>query len=284
MFLFFRFFSIIVLNFFCLSGFAADKGRIIVPNAMVYRNPDFSSQVIGRVSRGQTYFMSQKPVGAFYKIKFKEGVYGFVPDTSISPMVDPVTAQSKQKANAKKESDEKKEKEPPKKRKSYDNARFVGFNFESVNFREDTMGLRPTGSIQFLGFRMSGPGVVMGLYGDINFSVSPMAPRYYEQATGVGASGFVVLIDSLLVNTGTQGPNDMSFLGFGPMFKYSKFNVGLKNGTKTDAFSLDDMAVGVVFDVGYGHRLGNISIRGDIKYYWEKMQYLSFGLCGQVDL
>ena len=268
---------------FSFVAFAADQGRIIVNSAMLYAAPDFSAPVIGRVARGQVFFMSQKPVGAFFKIRIKEGLYAFVSDSAIQSMSAPVPEARKDGKKQAKQESKKEKPEPPKKKVSFENAKLTGISFDSVNFREDTMGIKPTAPIFFIGFRMTGPGLAMGSYADIDVSYSPMAPKYYEQATGVGASGFVIIMDMILQSTSMQGPNTMTFLGFGPMFKYSKFNVGLDYGGRRESYSMDNMSLGAVFDAGVGQRIGNFTLRIDMKYFWEKMQYLGYGLAGQME-
>jgi outer membrane protein W len=72
--------------------------------------------------------------------------------------------------------------------------------------------------------------------------------------------------------------------GFGPMFKYTHYEVTLLSNTtnKEISYSLDDMALGAVFDVGLHFRLADTyALRFNVKYYWEKTQYwggiLTFG-------
>jgi outer membrane protein W len=76
----------------------------------------------------------------------------------------------------------------------------------------------------------------------------------------------------------------MLTFGFGPMFKYSHYEVSLNalQNAKQATYSLDDMVFGAVFDVGLAFRIADTyALRFNVKYYWEKTKYwggsLTFG-------
>jgi hypothetical protein len=106
---------------------------------------------------------------------------------------------------------------------------------------------------------------------------SPSAPKYYEDITKKSAGGFIFIADFLFQTAVPRGKDVMTFYGFGPMLKYSHFNLEVPDGTRTLNYAADDMSVGAVFNLGLGFRISRVAMRLDAKYYWEKVQYYGFG-------
>jgi hypothetical protein len=88
-------------------------------------------------------------------------------------------------------------------------------------------------------------------------------------------------MDFLWTVDNPQGKDSMMFYGFGPMLKYSKWDLGVKVNNKVESYSASDISVGAVIDFGFAHRFGNMALRGEFQYYWEKVQYIGIGLALQ---
>jgi hypothetical protein len=262
---------------------ATRRGKVITAGALVYKTASFDGKVLGKLSAGKTFPISSKTVGPFYKLKVKEGVYGYIADTDIRPILTAKEIQAKKKAGLEKAQARQEKKKEQKKKKAFEFQKYRGLSLSNVNFREETMGLRPTETMLFYGAKFSGPDVlVQGGYVDANLLFHFGAPKYYSDATGKSADGFALLMDFLFQSAMPQGENTLLMLGFGPMFKYSKYSVALGVGGKEEAYDMIDMTVGVVLNAGLAQRFDSFALRGEIKYYWEKMQYTALGLSVQL--
>ncbi len=275
------------------------KGRVVVPVADVYAGPNFDQRVIGRVRLGSTWWISKRIYGAFYQVRIGKERIGYVTDADIKPVS---SAQARAAERAAKSAA--KPKPPPPQqpsaapagqvhegahlaggtlaRKAFDEQDFQGVSFMMLRYREETMGLRPTDNLLTIGFKATGNDVLIeGLPTELNVQLSPAAPKYYEQATARGTEGFLFILDGMMVAPRTHGPNTMTFFGFGPMFRFSKFGVTLPVAGKDEFYSLEDMAVGMKFNVGASQRFGSFATRLDFQYFWEKQQYYGLSVAFQ---
>lgn len=63
------------------------------------------------------------------------------------------------------------------------------------------------------------------------------------------------------------------------VLSYSKYDVGLRNASGTiNYYSLEDMVLGAVANVGFFYKISNMTLRGEYKLYMEKMTYWGIGL------
>ena len=165
--------------------------------------------------------------------------------------------------------------------------RYRGPVVELLNFTEATMGSTRSSQLLFYGMKWTGFNTMFEgeTFTDANLIFSFNAPKYYAEATGQGTSGWVINMNFLFETTSMQGRHHMAFYGFGPMFKYSHFNASLFNSANstTKNYVLDDMALGIVLNVGLAFEIGRYALRSDLKYYIESKQYFSFGLSFQFD-
>ena len=279
-------FAVLIATLFFLTGSSllADQkkaqpnmGKVISDGAYVYKQADFDAEVLTQLPEGKTYPISSKVVGAFYKIKVAEGVYGFIADTDVK--TTNAASEKKEKEKEKKQA----EKGKTKKHKPLEWEKFHGFQIAQIAYREDTMGIRPTENILFFGAKLSGPDVVMdGVYTDANFLFSYGAPKYYENATGNSASGYIVLLDFLFETASQESRDTLVYYGFGPMLKYSKIDAAVTKANQTQSYDMTDINIGAVFNLGICQRFESFALRGEAKYYWEKMQYLGFAFAFQL--
>jgi hypothetical protein len=274
---------------------------ITAEEAFVYEKPDFDAQIIGAASKDQVYAVSQGKREAFHKIRLKPGVIGWISEVDFEVLTeaqakafqqkkkgDSASSKNKQR-DRKKKQDKLDSKSQIKNKKPIHEAAYWGPLLHWANFTENTMGAKRSDPMYFLGARLSGPGTLFldRTFTDASLALAWGAPKYYQRATGRSADGWLLLADYLYVIDFPQSAKQMSFFGWGPMFRYSHFNASLppeSSGARELAYSLDDMALGAVFSVGMAYKIGDRALRVDGKYHWEKQQYFGLGFSFQFAL
>nr|BFD59260.1 hypothetical protein CKG001_13670 [Bdellovibrio sp. CKG001] len=247
----------------------AQQATVVIDGALVYQDADFDAPVISTLKLGGVYSISTKKKGPFYKIRLKPGYTGWISDTDIKPGVIKITAPEKTKPEREE-----------KRKKPFFATRYRGPVLQYTNYMEDTLGKERTDGLLFYGAKFNGFNTMFTgeIYTDANILFFFGAPSYYQDYTKRSADGFIFIADFLLQTVMPQGKNMLFYYGFGPMFKYSHFNLDVPSGASNVSYSADDMSLGAVFDLGTALRMGDWSLRGDVKYYWERTQYLAFGL------
>lgn len=252
---------------------------------MVYSAPDFDAPVVTTLKVGGVYDISTGKKGAFYKIRLRPGSVAWIADNDIHPgivkeAIAYAEAQKKQKHEAKKNAADEEADFSKKPKKPFDMQRFRGPSLDMVQYREATLGGHPTDNLLFYGFKVAGPNTMFE--GDTNTEANLMvhmgAPSYYKKATGNTADGWIFMTHFLFENTNPVSRNYNYFYGFGPMFRYSHFNLGLTSAGKTVNYSADDMTLGAVFNFGLAFKISDYALRLDAQFYWEKQMYAGGGL------
>lgn len=310
----FAFLGILFLSFsfFKTSAFAQQqpaakpypyKVQVTGDEPYMYDKPDFDAKVVQTLQPGKIYNVSpQLQGGAFYRISGEGGVLGYISDADVRPLWKGAPTgegkkedktEAKKKAaepppTPKKKPEQKAEelKRPKKDNRPFEYTQYVGIQYNQIEFTENTMGDRRKEALGFFGAKLSGPDLVIEgeIPTEVNFLFHSGAPGYYEKMTGKGADGWILLMNFLLESYFPQGKNALTFLGFGPELRYSKFTAALTDSTtgKTSSYSMEDIGIGAVFNMGAAVRLGRTSLRGDIQYHWEKESYLGAGLTLQM--
>lgn len=249
----------------------AQKGTVVADEAQIYKDPDFDAPVMAVLKQGQVFAISKGKKGPFYKIRLKPGVTGWISDAEIRPGV--IKAEDLQDAHQEEEAED----SARKGRKPFFATRYRGLSLDFIDYAEDTMGARRNAQTMFYGLKFNGYNTLFSgdMYTESNILFHSGAPSYYQDSTGNEGSGYIVILDFLFQTVLPRSKDLIFFYGFGPMFKYSHFDLKL---TGADAFSADDMTLGVLFSVGAAYRIQRVSIRPDIKYYWEKEGYLGYSI------
>lgn len=271
------------------SGF--QKGQVVSASAAVYKNPDFDSPVIAHLKPGSIWMVSKKIYGAFYQIRLPRNRLAYVTDGDVRPLTQVKAAMAAAAAAKDRQAEKEQGREgshlapdgkAARRRKAFVDQDFQGVSFLGLRYREETMGLRPTDNILLVGFKATGDDVVVeGVPTELNVQLAPSVPRYYEQATGRSTEGFLFYLDTMILNTSAHGLDTMTFFGFGPFFRFSKFGVTLPVNGTDEFYSLEDMGLGLKLNYGISRRFGNFALRLDFQYYWEKQQYYGLCLSGQ---
>ncbi len=257
--------------FFSTSAFAqAQQATIANDAALVYRDADFDAPIVATLNAGAVFSISKGKKGPFHKIRLKPGTVGWIADSDVRLGVH--------KIQEIKESQP--EQQPEEEKKPFFATRYRGPVFEMINFAEDTLGKERSQPLLFYGLKFAGFNTVISgdIYVESNILIHVGAPSYYKDYTQKEADGFIFISNLLLQTVIPSGKSMIYFYGFGPMFKYSRFNLELANGSNADSYTADDMTLGAVFNVGAGTRVGPTTVRADMKYYWEKAKYFGLGL------
>lgn len=252
----------------------SQQGTIINEGSLVYQNDDFDAPVIGTLKRGAVYTISAGKKGPFYKIRLKPGTVGWIADTDVKVGVHKVTTPTKKKLKPLADAEK-----PESKVKPFYATRYRGISYDSIYYTEETVGGKQAEYVPFFGVKFYGYDTLFEgeIYTESNILFSPSAPKYYEEMTGRSTGGFIFLANFLFQTVTPRGKNAMTHYGFGPMLKYSQFNLEVPDGSRTLNYSAVDMTVGAVFNFGLGFRLHRVGLRLDATYYWEKTQYYGFG-------
>ncbi len=277
------------------SGTPPHQVIILREGAEVFKDPNFDSEVIAQVPEGKKFFSSSKKFnGTFYRILIGKDLTGYIADSDAKPLNQQGLASGsgpgKNKAGKNIDSLTKREGKSAQgsdRRKAFSGSNFVGISYSMVDYKENTMGDHRRDQLAFIGFKVSGPDLLVEgpMPTELNILFYPGAPGYYEKVTGRAASGWVLLMDGIWQSYFPVSREAFGIYGFGPLFKFSKYNLGLVDKTtgSTSYYSAEDMSLGLVFSVGAALRLGSVALRGEYSYYWEKEAYGAFSLSLQKD-
>lgn len=260
------------------------KAEVVGEYPYVYSAPSFDAVVMTTLNLGTFYNVSRQQFDlGFRRVQLPNNQVGYISSSEIRIVTAPVPGSSP-KAQKKKNIAEKigEEKEPPKKFKSIVLSRYRGLIVEQQNYTEGTMSKLRSEMLTFFGFRMVGFNTLFTGMTSTDTSVlfHLGAPKYYEKVTGNSANGWVLnahfTFDTIIPMTHSF----MSSYGFGPMFKYSHFQTGLRTtgSSNVSQYVLDDMTLGVLFRAGIAARWNIVSVRADIKYFIESQRYISMNL------
>jgi hypothetical protein len=263
----------------------------------VYAGPDFDSPVIATIKPGTFYYVSkQRFVYDFHKIRLAKNQDGYISSSEIKIVTAQYVQNRKKKGKAAADStadaatdpvtgaEMKPAKKEAKKKitKPIYISRYQGLIVEQQNYIEDTMSNTRSDNLLFFGYRLVGFNTLFS--GEMSTDLAVLyhsgVPAYYEKITGRSTSGQILNVQFTFDTIIPLAHSFMASYGFGPMIKYSHFEVSLKNpaGIGNDAYVLDDMNFGVLFRLGAATRIGVIGLRADVKYYIESKQYVGINV------
>jgi hypothetical protein len=249
-----------------------NSGAVVVTEgAMVYNKADFDSQVIGYYQAGQKVTVSKKRFGPFYRVKFKQGVWGYISDVDIK------TGDS---ASLPKDSGSRKDDAADlpgsSSSKHIFNSFYLGIAGASVQYRELLARQEYSDSLIFYGIRATLPvSFLSGLFlMDLTALTTSTVPNYYKQVSSIAPSGMAALVD-LQLQYGLMNFSRRKgwlYIGAGPLFGYTRYLVEIR-GSKSD---LEEAKAGMSFSVGASYSLGRFALKFEPRYYLERTQYLGF--------
>lgn len=279
--------SLVFLLFIFCSSFASaqNKARVLEADTDVYEKPDFDATIIGSVDPEVNFLVSKKPYGAFYKVKFKDGTIGYIPDTDLN--IEGLGTVKEQpfkgdddfdKKNTKRSKREQSGEESPEDDTENPNINYKGVTFSIINFRENTMGANQVADLPAYGFRyqpMQG-NFQSGLAYD--FMVATKAPDYYTDKTGAQTSGAVFWGSAGISNVSALNSNTSLRYGAGPFLRYSYFTVKDATLRPQSNYNLQDLTAGLDFQFGVLLHSRYLTIDLGLRYFWDKESYGGFGV------
>lgn len=257
-----------ILFFVSTWVFASQKAKIVSPDVEIYSKADFDSEVFATVSQGETYMVSDKNYGPFYRIKLKSGKVGYIVDYELDiegkgPFVekdlDEVLA-----AEAMKFAQETSEDEEEIQLFGRSGA---GPTLQLINFNEETLGAGQTDNLLAVGYK--------------NLSLTSWsllgafkAPKYYAEKTGGSASGFKLWGDFGFSNPVVNlGRSEIRFAG--SLFGHFSF---IQVETTLRKYDLHDISVGLALEFGWLYRFRKNAVDVAVKYYFDKSNYAGLGV------
>lgn len=262
-----------------LATWAAGDAIVITDGAMVYKNSDFDSQVLGYMQAGRAVKISSKKFGAFYRVQLRQGVIGYISDVDVQVK----GASGSLEETDKKKADKKKTAE--KVRRPILNGSYLGVTgsysqyaetIDKKEYRENIMlyGIKYTGNMPFF----DGPFLT-----DISVTTSMAAPEYYKKISDAGTTptGSIYLGDLLILFPMYEAGRDSAFyLGAGMMWTVS--NVTIKRAGIS--VPLSELRIGGEVSFTMATRIGAVAVRFEPKYYFEKSNYYAGTIALQFEL
>ncbi|MCM2352566.1 MAG: SH3 domain-containing protein [Pseudobdellovibrio sp.] len=273
-------FLFVFLSLQCV--FAQNKAHVLNADTDVYGSADFDSATIGTVDPDETFLVSKKTYGEFYKVKFKDGTIGYIPDTEVyiegvgTVRETPFRGDDldKKAKRAKREEDE----ESPEDDTENPNINYKGVTFSLINFHEETMGGNQVADLQAFGFRFQ---PLQGNYQSglaYDLMVAPKAPDYYEEKTGAKTSGAIFWGSAGISNVSALNSNTSFRYGAGPFLRYSYFTIKDAPLRPQSTYNLQDLTVGLDFQAGIMLHSRFVTIDLGLRYFWDKESYGGFGV------
>jgi len=274
----------------------SDPGQdanIKIDGSAIYEAPNFDSPVLDYLDQGKKVKISKRlypgigGLGAFYRIRVRPGVIGYITDTDVDiagksrssrtetprddngdTLNDPLEIQQGMVDDGPKEPGN-----------SILLTRYLGLTYNSYEYTEVLRNISETVATPMFGLKMSGPtGVMGGMPLDINAVFTSTAPTFYNKIA-TSTSGFMILADMLTQLPLYEGRSFLVFYGFGPVVRYSSWKVKLsKADPSLPPVPSEEVGIGLAANLGAALKLGQkLLIRVEGKYIYEQEKYLGFG-------
>lgn len=282
---------------------ARDTGQpaiVIVDGAAIYEKANFDSPVIDYLERGKKVLISKRlyrgagGLGAFYKIKIRKGLFGYVTDVDVQIDKEARVRQEEARRKKKEELDDptqiRSDLENPEAENEGDGlggiyfTRYLGLAYSAFIYSETIAKRKKSANISLIGMKLSGPGKSMGgMPLDFELTFTSTAPSYYSQSFS-SSKGFLLLGHAMTILPLKIFRESMLYYGFGLVGKYSKFDVVVRNNPNKTPIDSQDLVLGLGGHFGYAHSFarGRYALRVDGKYYFEKEAYFGYGAALQM--
>ena len=280
------FYLLVMLLGLTIDVNAQRKATVIERDTPVYDAADFDSDVTRTVNPEESFIVSKKPYGPFYKVKFKNGALGYIVDTELNiegigpfqpkPFVDDVVSKNKKNKKTKKQidNDVNEDEEDAEDQQSIQTI-YRGVSLQMINFRENTLGKIRTSDLLAIGYKHQP--ATGGFESKISYElfVSPKAPAYYtENIVNGKVSGGIIWASTQISNMNGYTPTISIRYGAGPFLRYSLFNVK----TAARNYSLQDLTVGVDIQAGVIWHAPWANLDFGLRYFWDDEPYGAVGV------
>tara|TARA_B100001248_G_C27399150_1_gene468475 strand:+ start:9904 stop:10719 length:816 start_codon:yes stop_codon:yes gene_type:complete len=264
-----------LLSFFLFSAplLAAQNAVVVTEGAIVYKGNSFDAPILGYFSAGKKIRISNKVYGAFYRVRFKQGVIGFISDIDVK-----VEGQEFQPGIY----DKQKGRKSLSRNRPYLGGSYWGLQYASIDFADTVNGVSNSSATSFIGGNFSFP---MSFFdGSFTLSISGLysleTPSLYKQQADNDPSGFVLLGDAqLLYGLYSAMQRKFSvFLGAGFTAHYTDIDYI----QSSQQVKVSSATFGGVFSLGAAYRFSNFVVKFEPKYFLEEDSYLGMHLSGMM--
>ncbi len=246
---------------------AAQNAVVVTDGAMIYRKGNFDSRVIGYLRKGKKVKVSSKTYGPFYRVRFRQGVIGYISDVDVVPA-------NKVKGKFSGKTTKKRKKRVDRSRPAFHTFQ-LGFALGYTQYTEVISRSEKNASILTYGLKMSVPFTLFDgpFVLDTSAHLTGDPPSYYDDISEKEPKGFVGILDIQLMFLldDFANHNGSIYLGAGPMVAYSAVEIE-ESGS---SFVSEEARAGGVFTIGLGYKMGPVSLKIEPRYYVEKANYFS---------
>lgn len=248
-----------------LPAFAAQKAKILSPEVEIYADADFDSDVISSVDQGETYMISDKPYGPFYRIKLKNGKVGYIVDYELDiegkGPFKPKDLDQEIEAEAFRLAKEDPDREDEEETQLFGRL-YAGPTLQLINYNENTMGAVQSDNLLAIGYK----NISLIAW---SLLASLQTPKYYAEKTGGSAKGLNLWGDFGFSNPVINfGKSELRFAG--SLFAHLSF---IQVETILRKYDLHDITAGLALEFGWLIRFKKSAFDFSVKYYFDKTNY-----------
>ncbi|MGZ3692309.1 MAG: SH3 domain-containing protein, partial [Pseudobdellovibrio sp.] len=236
----------------------------------VYSQADFDSDVLDEVYKDETYLISNKVYGPFYRIKLKNGKIGYIVDYEVDiegkGRLKETDYDALEAKGLSPEAPQDDQQVDPEEQEVFGYT-YHGPVLALINFHEDTMGSNQIDNLPAIGYKSISTFAWSVL-------VSPKAPAYYSERPGFSATGVKAWGDFGFSNDISQFPT--ANLRFSGNFFTHVSVLSVKSPLRN--YDLQDITAGVDVELGFLKKFRTFAIDTSIKYFFDKSNYAAVGV------
>jgi hypothetical protein len=259
----------VLILLFSLPSFAAQKASVVTEGSIVYKGPSFDAPILGYFSAGKKVTVSNKLFGAFYKVRFKQGVIGYISDIDVRVEGG--------KSNPNSYFAEQTEGSDSKSRPFFGSTH-LGLLFGMVDYEDTVGGFTGNSQTNFIGLAFTTPlsffdGAFL-LSANVLYSLE--VPEFYSQISERTPEGFVVLGDVQLLYPlfSIMDRKLAGYVGAGVGVTYTNVDLAQEISGDLKLIPTSSAKVGGVFSAGLIYKFSKMALRFEPKYYYEENAYL----------
>lgn len=257
---------------------AAQKAKIVSPSVDVYSDADFDSDIVETVKVGETYLISNKVYGPFFRIKLKSGKIGYIPDTEVDiegkgrvvprsenednedqsddPFLNDMDSPFKKKSKKNKDENDVEEDED-----------LQGVTLQLINFHEDTLGSVQVDDLPAIGYKS------INEFAAWEVLASFKAPKYYSDKLNASVRAINVWGTLGVSSEVPLLPSWSARYGGGIMGHASFVNISAPQ----KSYEMQDLTVGAYLEGSALVRIAKLRYDLSIKYIFDKQSYGALG-------
>ena len=253
---------------FSTKSQAAQDATVVTDGAIVYKTANFDSGVLGYLRAGQQVRISNKTIGAFYRVKFKNRI-GYISDVDVK-LINPISPSPQGQANNDTDNNNNqtgKPQEPPPKVSdaSVDShlaripyAGIIGSYFLNNNYiANHVSGINRSGSFTY-GLKFNFPSQLFASYQtwDITAHFTFTAPQGYHSNLAIFLEMQILFFLDAIMNN-----NGFLFIGLGPTV--NRWHLKKDEMSATQA----KLNFGGIVSFHLGIHLGSVVLKIEPRYY-----------------